>query len=78
MGTSVSDTETTTFIWSAPSMTATGMEVETKLFSTAFIVTSVPEIGAMTLPLESTFSRAVDSCWMRASLSRAACWRRRC
>ena len=51
-----------TFIWSAPSITATGMVVEMKLFSTAFMVTRVPDMGAITLPAPSTFSSAVDSC----------------
>ena len=49
-GTSASDTDTTTFIWSAPSITARGMELEMYAFSTAFMVTSVPEMGAITLP----------------------------
>ena len=42
--------------------TATGMEVDTKLFSVAFMVTSVPLMGEITLPLGSTCSRARDSC----------------
>lgn len=60
LGTRVSATETVTFIWSAPSITATGMVVEMKLFSTAFMVTRVPDMGAITLPAPSTFSSAVE------------------
>ena len=62
LGTRASDTETLIFIWSTPSMTATGMEGETKAFSSAFRLTRVPEMGAMTLPAPSTFSSTVDSC----------------
>ena len=43
-------------------MMATGAALDTKPFSTAFIVTSVPELGAMTLPWESTFSSTVANC----------------
>ena len=62
LGTRASDTETETFIWSGPSMTARGMELEIKLFSTALMVTRVPAMGARTLPSGSTFSKAVSSC----------------
>ena len=74
LGTRASDTETVTFIRSAPSMTARGMALEIKLFSTVFMLTRVPSMGAVTLPSLSTFSRAVFSCatellalWMPAS-----------
>ena len=60
-GTSVSETETVTFISPSPLMIARGVEVEMKLPSTAFMVARVPERGAMTLPELSTFSRAVSS-----------------
>ena len=43
-------------------MTATGAALETKASCTADRDSSTPEMGAMTFPLPSTFSRAVASC----------------
>ena len=70
LGTRASETWTTAFICSAPSMTATGAVLEMKPPSAAFMVTRVPPLGAMTLPRASTFSSTVSSC---STLERALC-----
>ena len=58
LGTNASETETVTFIWSPPLMTARGALLEIMLPSTAFIVAKVPEMGAM---------RPLLAFWMPAS-----------
>ena len=63
-GTRASETEAVIFICSPPVMTARGAELEMKLSFTAVMVARVPEMGAITLPEGSTFSRAVSS-WSR-------------
>ena len=62
LGTRVSDTMTVTFICVGSSMTATGALVLVKLFSVTFRLASTPLMGATTLPLPSTCSKAVFSC----------------
>ena len=62
LGTRASDTETATSIRSTPSITATGAEAETNPPSAAFREMMVPSMGAMTLPLASTFSSTDPSC----------------
>ena len=64
LGTRASETCTTAFICSTPSMTATGMVLEMKPPSVAFMVTRVP------LPRASTFSSTVSNC---STLDRAFC-----